>query len=65
MTMKLTSSPLRNSLDHDGLTGAAEMPRACRRPASMAASWVLADEDALAGRESVGLDDHGQALRSI
>jgi len=50
-------------LDHDGLTGAAETAAEHGGGRFDGRFMGLADDDALAGRESVGLDDHGQALR--
>src|SRR5260370_852834 len=50
-------------LDDYGLTGAAETAAEHTGGGFDGRLVGLADDDALAGREPVGLDDHGQALR--
>ncbi len=50
-------------LDDYGLTGAAETAAEHAGGGFDGRLVGLADDDALAGREPVGLDDHGQALR--
>src|SRR5258708_12216995 len=50
-------------LDDYGLTGAAETAAEHTGGGVDGRLVGLADDDALAGREPVGLDDHGQALR--
>ena len=64
MAMKLASSPSQELLDHDGVAGLAEAPGEHVLRRRNRRLDVVADHDALAGGETIGLDDERRALRA-